>query len=458
MHTRRNFLGSMMLPAAVAATAPLAVSRRAHAALLRPFLDIPAADYPTILRDLAQPHTSLSDAAMDEDYWAAVARCYTQDRTCINLNNGGVSPAPAIAQEAMKKHLDYANTMPPPVALWKTQEPRKEHVREMLARNWGVSPEEIAITRNSSESLQICQLGIDLPAGGEILCMTQDYPRMVTTFRQRCRREGFVLKQVKIPIPCDDPKQILDIYREAIGPKTKLILISHIVNITGQIMPVREIVELARARAGRPEIPVIVDGAHALAHFDFKLSDLGCDYYGVSLHKWLCAPHGTGLLYVRKDKIKSLWPMMAADEKLDSDIRKFEEIGTHPAANFLAIAEALTFHQAIGGPRKEARLRYLRDRWAVPLSKLDRVRIHTPMKPQSDGRPLSCAIATVQIEGVDSVKLNDHLWEKHGILTTAIKHDEFEGIRVTPNVYTFPDEIDRFREVLERVVREGLPA
>src|SRR6185436_12755241 len=192
---------------------------------------------------------------------------------------------------------------------------------------------------------------------------------------------------VKIPIPCEDNAAIVKIYEEAITPKTRLMLVSHMINITGQIMPVRQIVEMARSKNGG--VPVIVDGAHALAHFDFKLSDLGCDYYGVSLHKWLFAPHGTGLLYVRRDKIKDLWPMMAAEEKLDSDIRKFEEIGTHPAANTLAIAEALTFHEGIGDANKEARLRYLRDRWANRLLKFsDRVRLHTSLKPQ-----FSCAIA-----------------------------------------------------------------
>jgi selenocysteine lyase/cysteine desulfurase len=225
---------------------------------------------------------------------------------------------------------------------------------------------------------------------------------------------------------------------------------------------VREIVELARARNGG--IPTIVDGAHAFAHFDFKLSDLGCDYYGVSLHKWLSAPHGTGLLYVRKDKIAGLWPLMAADEKQAGDIRKFEEIGTHPAANFLAISEALDFHLAIGAARKQARLAFLRERWTSRFTQKSeglsrrKITIHTPLKPAPDGRPLACAIATFQIEGIDSAKVVEHLWEKHHILTTGIKHDEFEGVRVTPNVYTMPDQIDRFSEVVERIARDGLPA
>jgi selenocysteine lyase/cysteine desulfurase len=232
-----------------------------------------------------------------------------------------------------------------------------------------------------------------------------------------------------------------------------MILMSHIINITGQILPVKEVVALARTKNGG--IPVIVDGAHALAHFDFKLSDLGCDYYGVSLHKWLFAPHGTGLLYVRRDKIKDLWPMQACDEKLDTDIRKYEEIGTHPAAQILAIGEALTFNQGIGFARKEARLRFLRDHWAHRLlsHKSGRVNLHTSLKPQ-----FSCGIANVQIDGLDSEKLSAWLWDKHKILTTNIKHPEFEGIRVTPSVYTTLEELDRFCSTVEWAMEKGLPA
>jgi selenocysteine lyase/cysteine desulfurase len=294
-------------------------------------------------------------------------------------------------------------------------------------------------------------MGLDLKSGDEILCNTCDYPRMITTFKQRCRREGLTLNQIKIPIPCESDDHLVSLYEKAITPQTRMILVSHIVNITGQIMPVKRICELAAKRNGG--IPVIVDGAHALAHFEFKLPDLGCDYYGVSLHKWLFAPHGTGLLYVKRDKIKGLWPLQAADTPLDTDIRKFEEIGTHPAANILAIGEALTFFEGIGGPRKEARLRHLRDYWAKRLlsHKSGRVKLHTSLKPQ-----FSCGIGTVQVEGLDTTKLNDHLWDKHRILTVAIKHPEFEGLRITPSVYTMSEELDRFCEAMEHAIEKGI--
>ncbi|NIQ83611.1 MAG: aminotransferase class V-fold PLP-dependent enzyme [Acidobacteria bacterium] len=386
--------------------------------------------------------------ARDETFWFEVQQAFTVDRTLINLNNGGVSPSPAFVQEAMKRHLDYSNTAPT-YAMWQVLEPQREGVRQRLARNFGCDPEEIALTRNASESLQICQLGIDLKRGDEVLTTTQDYPRMITTFKQRERREGIVLRQFKIPIPAEDSAEIVRLFEENITDRTRVILMSHMINITGQILPVRDVVHMARRRS----IPVIVDGAHTFAHFPFTHADLDCDYYGTSLHKWLFAPHGTGLLYVRRDKIRDLWPLMAAAEEQSDDIRKFEEIGTHPAAGYLAIGEALTFHEGLGAERKAARLRYLRDYWAKRLLENDRVRLHTSFKPE-----FSCGIATVQVEGVDTKALNQHLWDKHRIITVGIVHDEFEGLRVSPSVYTSPHELDRFCDVMEAVARDGLPA
>jgi len=272
---------------------------------------------------------------------------------------------------------------------------------------------------------------------------------MLNTFKQRQRREGIVLREFQIPVPCENPSQIVAAFQANITPRTKMILMCHMINLTGQILPVRDVVAMARGHG----IPVIVDGAHALAHFDFKLSDLDVDYYATSLHKWLFAPHGTGLLYVRREKINDLWPLMAAAEAQDGDIRKYEEIGTHPAANYLAIAEALTFHQGIGPKRKEARMVFLRDYWANRLLENDRVRLHTSLKPG-----FACGIATVQIDGVDSGELNNWLWNEHRILTTAIKHAEFEGLRVSPSVYTTRPELDRFCDAMEHVIRQGLPA
>ena len=436
MTTRRSFLGSLTLPAA-AATLGLP---------FRP--SVLAASANDISRELARHPGTARELAADEDFWFEVGRAFTVDRTLVNLNNGGVSPSPAWVQDAMKRHLDYSN-LAPSYTMWGVLEPQREGVRERMAREWGVDKEEVAFVRNASEGLQTMQLGLDFKPGDEVLTTTQDYGRMITTFKQRERRDGIVLRQIKIPVPAEDSAEVVRLFEEAITPRTRAILACHMINLTGQILDVRALNAMAR----RHGIPLIVDGAHALAHFDFTLAELEVDNYSTSLHKWLFAPHGTGLLYVRREKIKEIWPLMAAPETMDDNIRKFEEIGTHPAANYLAIGEALTFHQGIGPDRKDARLVYLRDYWANPLLELDNVRLHTSQKPG-----FACGIANVQIQGVDSSKLISHLWDRHRIISVAIKHAEFEGIRVSPSVYTRPEELDRFVDAMTRVARHGLPA
>jgi selenocysteine lyase/cysteine desulfurase len=330
--------------------------------------------------------------------------------------------------------------------MWEILEPQRETVRRRLARAFACDPEEIALTRNASEGLQICQLGFDLRPGDEVLTTNQDYPRMITTFQQRERRDGIVLRQFSLPVPAEDPDEIVRLFEEQITPRTRLILMCHVINLTGQILPVREVVQMARRR----DVPVLVDGAHSFAHFPFTQPELDCDYFATSLHKWLFAPHGTGLLYVRRDKIADLWPMMAAPEKMDEDVRKFEEIGTHPAANYLAIAEALTFHQGIGAERKAARMIYLRNRWAERLRRHDRVRLHTSLRPGC-----ACGLATVEIDGIDAGELTQYLWQSYRIIVTAINHPEFQGIRVSPSVYTTREEIDRFVDAMEGILRRG---
>ncbi len=435
MPTRRAFLGAVSLPAAAGLMGTGPAAFRFNPATI------------DLARLGAHPGRP-QDVARDEDFWSEVAAAFTVDRSLINFNNGGVSPAPAAVQEAMKRHLDFSNSTPPSEALWKILEPRREGVRERMAHHWDVDPEEIAFTRNASESLQICQFGIDLEPGDEVLTTDQDYPRMLNTFRQRERRDGIVLRQFSVPVPCEDEQEIVRHFEENITPKTRLILVCHMINLTGQILPVAKVVAMARGY----DIPVIIDGAHALAHFPFTLSELDCDYYGTSLHKWLFAPHGTGLLYVRRNRIRDLWPLMGAGPNQDDDIRKFEEIGTHPAANTLAIAEALTFHQAIGDERKAARLRHLRDTWANRLLDYStRIRLHTSLDPR-----FSCGIATVEIEGIDSGELTGWLRREHAIVVTPIKHGQFEGIRVSPSVYTTPEELDRFSTAMEHAVRHGL--
>jgi len=380
--------------------------------------------------------------ARDESLWVPVQQAFSVDRSILNLNYGGVSPAPTLVQSAVKRHLDFCHQAPAYTmnrVLW----PQVEAVRQSMARAWGVDPEELAFTRNASEALQICQFGVDLQPGDEVLTSTHDYPRMLNTFRQRERRDGIVMRQVQLPVPATDVGGIVELYRAAITPATKLLLVCHVVNITGQILPVREIVAMARERG----VPTVVDGAHALGALDFRLPDLDCDYYATSLHKWLNAPFGTGLLYVRREKIRDLWPLMAASEAQDDDIRKFEQIGTASPAAYLGVAEALTFHQGIGPANKEARLRRLRDMWVEPLVDHPRVRLHTSLDPR-----FSCGIATLQLEGVDSLELNQRLWREHRIVTSPIVRDDVRGVRVSPSICTTPQELERFVDAIRAVL------
>jgi selenocysteine lyase/cysteine desulfurase len=436
MQSRRRFLGTMTLPTAAALAGVAVRPTRLRAESL------------DIALDLARHPGGPLDVVDDEDFWFQVQRAFTVDRTLVNLNNGGVSPAPGLVQEAMKRHQDFSN-LAPTYTMWQILEPQREATRERMAGQWGVDRDEIAFTRNASESLQILQFGFDLERGDEVLTTTQDYGRMITTFKQRERREGIVLKQIRIPVPAEDPAEVVRLFEEAITPRTRLILACHMINLTGQILPVTELTAMAR----RHGIPLIIDGAHALAHFDFDIGALDVDTYTTSLHKWLFAPHGTGLLYVRRDMIRDVWPLMAAPEARDDDIRKFEEIGTHPEAPYLSIGEALSFHQGIGPARKEARLAYLRDYWANPLLQHGNVRLHTSQKPG-----LACGIANVEIEGVAPNDLRDHLWNRHKIIAVSINHAEFRGIRVSPSVYTTIPELDRFIEVMDGVARNGIPA
>lgn len=403
-------------------------------------------------RVLAAGHSAAGlapeNAAADEDFWRDIQSAFSVDRTLINLNNGGVSPSPRVVQDALRRYLELSNEAPV-YTMWQLLEPQIESVRKGLAAAFGCDPEELAITRNASESLETCIFGLDLKPGDEILTTNQDYPRMLTSWRQRERREGLVLKTISFPVPPPSLDDLVERFRRAITPKTRVILVCHITNLTGQIFPVKEICRLGRERG----IEVIVDGAHAFAHFPFTLADLDCDYYGTSLHKWLLAPHGTGFLYVRRSKLAKLWPLMAAPAEMDENVRKYEEIGTHPAANHNAIAEALAFHHGIGVERKAARLRYLRDRWMKRLAGQPGVRIHTSFDPA-----MGCAIGNIGLEAVDMKKLADYLWSRRRIIVVPILHEEFQGLRVTPNVYTTLAEVDAFAEEMERVIAKGLPA
>src|ERR1700752_3157368 len=405
MKTRRDFL---LLAGKGLGLATLAV----------PTLDSLLKDIEAATRNVA--HLSPEQVAMDEDYWSIIQNSFTVTRGIINLNNGGVSPSPRIVTEALVRYI-WQQEDATAYTMWQILEPQSETIRTGLAELFGCDGEEIAITRNASESLEILLMGMNLKPGDEILTTTQDYPRMLTTLRQREKRENLKLNLIKVPIPPKNLSEITAAFEKGITNQTRLILISHMINITGQITPVKAVCDLARAKG----IETIVDGAHSFAQFDFKQKNLGCDYFGTSLHKWLYAPKGTGMLYVKRDKIDKIWPLMAAESKQANDIRKFEEIGTHSAAPKLAIGEALVFHNGIGGKQKEAGIRYLSRYWTNKLKDVPKVRFNTSFDPNQ-----SCAIGNVHIDGTNPDPVGSYLFNKHRIFSTTLVEEGFKDSRI----------------------------
>ena len=380
-----------------------------------------------------------ADVAKDETYWREIQLGFDLDRTMINLNTGHHCSQPRIVVDAVKRYIDMENMAP--VHYGGQINRGLEPMRRALAAEFGCDGEELAITRNASESLQILQNGVDLEPGDEVVTTEQDYPRMLTTWDQRVRRDKIVLKRVQFPVPttADDLYTRIE---QAITPRTRVLHFCHITNLTGQLFPVQRISRMARSRG----ILTIVDGAHAGAQFPFKLRELECDSYGVSLHKWLLAPLGTGILFVKRDVIQKIWPLQAAPARNNNDIRKYEEIGTAPAALKAGIADALAFHQAIGAERKAARLYYLTMRWANALKTNPRIRMHSSLKPGE-----TWGLATVGIDGLEPSKITPFLWDKYRIIVAGISSGSlpgpqfpYSGIRVTPNVYTTIGEIDAF--------------
>jgi isopenicillin-N epimerase len=386
---------------------------------------------------------SAEEIAQDEFYWREVQHGFDLDRTLINLNNGNSCPSPRTVHAALKHYLDMSNQAP--VHYRGQLEQNKETARRRLAAEFGCDKEELAITRNSSEALQIAQNGLDLKPGDEVLTTEQDYGRMLTTWDQRARREGITITKINFPVPTTQ-EDLYDRFVNAITPQTKVLHFCHITNLTGQHFPVKRLSQMARQRG----ILTIVDGAHAFAHFPFKLADLDCDYYGTSLHKWLLAPHSTGFLYVRRDRIEPTWPLTAAPARSTQDIRKFEEVGTIAAAPFAAINEAVAYHQAVGGDRKAARLRYLTMRWANRLQDHPRVQLHSSLRPGD-----TYGLANVGVRGIAAADINRFLWNKYRIITSPITRNDYQGVRITPNIYTTLEEIDTFSMAMDDLLKNG---
>jgi selenocysteine lyase/cysteine desulfurase len=322
------------------------------------------------------------------------------------------------------------------------QQDDKLRVRTRLARMAGVSPDEMIITRNTTESLDTVIAGVDWKAGDEAVMAAQDYGAMLDMFKLQARRYGMVPRVVTLPLDPESDDEIVQLYASAITPKTRLLLVGHMVNITGHILPVRAICDMAHARG----VEVMVDGAHAFGQLTFTIPELDCDYYGASLHKWLGTPLGAGILYVRRDRIAKLWPIYGDDSMPETDIRKLNHTGTHPVHTDLAIDNAIDFHESIGAARKEAGLRYLQRYWTSQVRGTPGVRLNTPRDPKR-----SCAIANVGIEGKTPADLARVLLERYKVWTVAIDTANVQGVRVTPQLFTTPKELDTFTRALKEL-------
>jgi selenocysteine lyase/cysteine desulfurase len=372
-------------------------------------------------------------AAQDEDYWSVIQRAYSVNPNLINLNNGGVSPAPIVVQQAVERYNQLSNEGPS-YYMWRILDQGREPLREKLAQLAGAQPGEIAINRNSTEALNTIIYGLDLKAGDEVIGSRQDYPNMIQAYRQRETRDGIVYKQISFDFPIEDDEQIVKAYEAAITPRTKLLHVTHMINWVGQTMPVARISAMAHAHG----IEVIADGAHSFGLMDFKIPDLQCDYFGTSLHKFLSAPIGTGMMWVKQEKIEKIWPLTCNDKPRSSDIRKFETLGTRSFPIEQGIGEAINFHEGIGSKRKEERIRYLKNYWASKVQGLPKVKLHTSLNAK-----YSCAICGVSVDGMTPAELETALFNQFKIHTVGIVWENISCVRVTPHVYTSISDLDK---------------
>jgi selenocysteine lyase/cysteine desulfurase len=400
-----------------------------------PFL---AAIDPAFAAEAEQVHQQLAvDGPLshigDEDFWSWVREAYTVSPNIINLNNGGVAPQPKVVQDAHIRYYQYCNEAPS-YYMWQILDQGREPLREKLAGLCGCSAEEIAINRNATEGLNTVIFGLNLKAGDEVVLTRQDYPNMINAWKQREKRDGIRLVWVDLTLPMENEDEIAARYIAAFTSRTKVVMVTHLINWCGQIMPVRKVADAAHLRG----IDVIADGAHTLAHFAFRIPDLGCDYFASSLHKWLSAPFGSGLLYVRREKIKDVWALLSNNEPDGSDIRKFESLGTRSFASEMAIGAAVDFHDTMGSARKEARLRMLKDHWVGQVSHHPKISFNQPQSSH-----LSCAIASIAIAGKKPEEVAGELFTKYKIHTVAINWENIHGVRVTPNVYTSKKDLDK---------------
>jgi len=374
----------------------------------------------------------LAELAEDEEFWASIRKGYKLKTDYINLENGYYNFIPEQTLEKYIEHIREVNYHGS-YYMRNFRVKTRKAMAAKLAEIAGCSPDELVLTRNTTESLDLVISGFNWESGDEAVMAEQDYGTMLFMFNQVAKRYGVVNKVVSVPnIPQSDD-EIVNLYASAITDKTKLLMVSHMINITGQILPIRKICDMAHERG----VQVLVDGAHSFAHFKFSIQDLNCDYFGSSLHKWMSVPLGCGILYVKKENIGKVWPLLAGGETKPDDISRLGHVGTHPAHTDLAIGAAIDYYNILGAERKEARLRFLQNYWTSKVRDLPHILLNTPAEPAR-----ACGIANVGVKGMKPAELNDQLFKKYKIFTVAIDGHGVHGCRITPNVYTTTDELD----------------
>ena len=386
-------------------------------------------------------NTAAETLASDDSFWKKIREQYLLKPDYINLENGYYNFVPQPILEKFISHVREVNYQGS-YYMRTVQFENKKRIAAKLAELGGCSPEEMIITRNTTESLDMIIGGQDWKPGDEAVMAEQDYGAMLDMFKQIEKRYGVVNKIVSVPNHPSSDEEIVSLYERAITPKTKLLMVCHMINITGQILPIRKICDMAHSKG----VEVLVDGAHAFAHFQFKISDLNCDYYGASLHKWLSVPLGTGILYVRKDKISKIWPLLADGEKDLSNINRLNHTGTLPVHTDLAIEDAIEYHHMVGADRKEKRMRFLQHYWTSKVRNIPKINVNTP----ADEKRV-CGIANVGIEGIAPGDLATRLLKEHNVFTVAIDYANVHGCRISPNIYTTTDELDHFVSALKKM-------
>jgi selenocysteine lyase/cysteine desulfurase len=430
MANRRNFVKQLGLMAG--AFSANSLFNQAHAAQFEHI-------------NLLKQDVSAKDLAMDEDYWSIIQQSYTTSPSLINLNNGGVSPSPRIVQEAVERFNKMSNEGPS-YYMWRILDQGREPLRYKLAQLAGADPEEIAVNRNATEALNTVIFGLNLKAGDEVIGTKQDYPNMINAWKQRAQRDGIVYNQISFKFPIENDEEIVAGFEKAITPKTKIIHITHIINWIGQILPVKKITDMAKKHG----IETIVDGAHSFGLLDYKIPDLGCDYFGTSLHKFLSAPIGSGMLWIKKEKIEKIWPLVCNDKPNGTDIRKFETLGTRSFPIEQGIGEAVNFQNGIGSKRKEERIRYLKNYWASRVQTIPKVKIHTSFKDE-----YACAICGVSVDGMTPGELDSALFGNYKIHTVGIVWENISCVRITPHVYTRIPDLDKLVMAIDTIAKKG---